>query len=103
MEIDGFYSIPRSICPVSRFSVTTCLQTGTASPQQLFLRHDQVAQGTGHKQAMGILVQTAIPHLSESELPFDDAELVFNLGPDPGLVPVFVTLAINQHPVAATL
>ncbi len=103
MEIDGFYSIPRSICPVSRFSGTTCLQTGTASPQQRFLRHDQVAQGTGHKQAMSILVQTAIPHLGESELPFDDAKLVFHLCPDPGLVPVPAALVISQRLVAATL
>ena len=52
---------------------------------------------------MSILVQTAIPHLGESELPFDDAELVFNLGPDPGLVSVPAALVIRQRPVAATL
>ena len=51
---------------------------------------------------MSILVQTAIPHLGESELPFDDTELVFNLCPDPGLVPVPAALVISQRPVAAT-
>ena len=52
---------------------------------------------------MSILVQTPVPHLGETELPFDDAELMFHLGPDPGLVPVPATLVIGQCPVAAAL
>ena len=52
---------------------------------------------------MSILVQAPVPHLGEPELPFDNAKLVFDFGPDPGLVPVPASLVISQRSVAAAL
>ena len=37
---------------------------------------------------MSILVEAAVPHFGEPELPLDNTKLVFHLCPDAGLVPV---------------
>src|SRR5215467_6432396 len=35
-------------------------------------RDKQIGQGTGHKQAMGVLVEPAIAHLDKTKDPLDD-------------------------------
>ncbi len=52
---------------------------------------------------MSILVEAAVPHFGEPELPLDNTKLVFHLCPDAGLVPVPGALVISQCPVAAAL
>ena len=52
---------------------------------------------------MSIFVQAPVPHLGEPELPFDNAKLVFHLGPDPGHLPVSASLLIGQRLVVAAL
>ncbi len=52
---------------------------------------------------MSILVQPTVSNFGESGLPFDDAELVFHLCPDPRLISVPAALVVGQRPVAATL
>jgi hypothetical protein len=49
---------------------------------------------------MSILVQPTVSNFGESELPFDDAERVFHLCPDPRLISVPAALAVGQRPVA---
>lgn len=48
---------------------------------------------------MSIFIQPTISHLRESELAFNDAELVFNLCPDARLVSVPGTVCLGQFPV----
>ena len=52
---------------------------------------------------MSIFIQPTVSHLRESKLAFDDAELVFHLCPDAGLVSVLRPLCFGQFPVAAAL
>ena len=52
---------------------------------------------------MSILVQPTVSNFRESELPFDDAELMFDLRSDTGLVSVSCPFLFSQFPVPAAL
>src|SRR4029077_4164412 len=49
----------------------------------------QIGQRAGDEQAMRVLLQPAIAHLSETEYPLDDPDRMFDPGPHPGLGAVF--------------
>jgi len=44
-------------------------------------RHEQIGQRAGHEQAMSVLLEPAIAHLSEAEHPLDDPDRMFDPGP----------------------
>ena len=44
-------------------------------------RHEQVGQRASDKQAVEVLVQSAIAHLGKAERPLDDPDRMFGSGP----------------------
>lgn len=96
-EIGKLQEIPHH----SHFSGARSLQFQPTSFQKSPSRHHPVAQRTDHKQPMSVLRQTTVSHLRESELPLDDAELMFHLRPYQGLRAVLRAFPLRQ--LAATV
>src|SRR5262249_6311170 len=62
---------------------------------------EQIGQRTGHEEAMGVLLQTAIAHLGKAEHPLDDPDHMFNPGPHFGLGAVFRPLDLIDNTAVA--
>src|ERR1035438_9187505 len=60
------------------------------SAQQSLAHQEQIHQRASHKQAVRILVQSAIAHLDEPKLEFEYGKDVFHLGSYFGLGPVLL-------------
>src|SRR5215475_14472679 len=64
-------------------------------------RHEQIGQGAGHQQAMGILVEPAVAHLGKAEHPLDDPDRMLDPGAYLGLGTVFRPLDLIHHTAMA--
>ena len=64
-------------------------------------RHEQIGQRAGDKQAMEVLVQSAIAHLGKAEHPLDDPDRVFDPGPHFGFGAVFRALDLIDNTALA--
>jgi hypothetical protein len=61
-----------------------CLKTlRLVQAQQALAHHEEVGQCAGDDEAMPVLRQAAVAHLSEAEHPLEHANRVFDPGPDP--------------------
>jgi hypothetical protein len=60
-------------------------------------RHEEIRQGAGDKQAMGVLLQAAVTHFGESEFKLDDRKDVFNRGADFRLGTILHPLHLIDH------
>src|SRR6266536_4073244 len=72
------------------------------SSQQVTSRQVQIGQRGGHEQAVRILGQATITHLSKAEDALDDPDRVLDLGADARLGAVLGALLRRQVAVAAT-
>ena len=64
-------------------------------------RHEQIGQCAGDKQAMGVLLQSAIAHLGKTKQPLDDADRMFNPGSHFGLGTIFRPLDLIDDAAVA--
>src|SRR5690606_34852428 len=64
---------------------------------------DQIHQGTGYEEMMGVLGQSLVSDFGEAELAFHHTKNVFDLGPDLRLVPVPRSLLIAERDIATAL
>ena len=74
-------------CPFSgRWRPVGCLQTHSCLQplQQPAPRHPQIGERKQRVQLRRVLGQAPVTHFHVSELPLDDTERVFHLGPDSG-------------------
>src|SRR5499426_3576885 len=69
--------------------------------QQTFPHYEEVRQGAGDDQSMGVLRQAAITHLGEPEDAFDHADRMLDLGPHPRLLAIRGPLGPAQDLLAA--
>lgn len=90
------------ILPKVRHSCTTRLRRSLVSPEQRLLGHHQIAQRTSREQPVSILPQPPVAHLGETELPLDDAKLVFHFRTHFGFVAVPGAFILCQRAVAMT-
>src|SRR4029077_4020169 len=69
--------------------------------QQMPARYEQIGQGAGHEQAMGVFLQPAIAHLGKAEHPLDDPDRMFTPSPHFGLGAVFRPLGLVDDTTVA--
>ncbi len=72
--------------PVYRRTSDTQTLCGSQQPPS---RLAQIDQSTGHEQLVGILVQTPVMHLGETEYPLEYRKRMFDHGPDSRPCPLF--------------
>ena len=86
-----------------------CLNVGAQAPgsgalslrhsQQMPSDHEQVGQGTGDEQPMGVLGQSPVTYLCKAKNPLDDTDNMFNLGAHAGFSTVGGPLVCRQRTV----
>src|SRR5215472_2934159 len=64
-------------------------------------RHEQIGQGAGHQQAMGILAEPAVAHLGKAKHPLDNPDRMLDPGAYLGLGSVFPPLDLIHHTAVA--
>ena len=63
--------------------------------------HEKVGQGTGHEQAMSVLVDPAVARLGKAEHPLDDPDRMLDPGPHFGLGTIFRRLDLVHNTAVA--
>ena len=63
--------------------------------------HEKVGQGTGHEQAMSVLVDPAVACLGKAEHPLDDPDRMLDPGPHFGLGTIFRPLDLIDNTAVA--
>ncbi len=80
IKVKWFAKVQRLSEPCFRFHFGSLDARILLQSQQLTANHIQIGQGAGHEQPIGILHQTAVAHLGETEDTLDDEECMLDFG-----------------------